>query len=382
VDICDLGAKLYGEWLRPYLQVLIVTTNGIALIMYTMFFGFISDQLMCKTFHAAECGNNRLYSAAILIFLFPVLCLRRLSKIGIFSAIAMSFTLLAIVLILVMCGEVYSKSADEDRDDYGLAITEDDRDYNYFDGMMIPVVCATLNSLFEGNQVILNIYAESDKPKSFFTKVAIAIVSLSLGIVITVGYLGYLAFGNSVKSVIVYNFPNEDPLAITVKLCYVLTISGSYVLLVQPVFHIIESCLFYKNGTCCCCAKPVEEDEEGDEEKPWTCLQLFKFLLVRFLIVVIIFFFSILVPNVNIMLIISGSLCGTLVNIVIPVLFYNRAYNGSEKNKKLEDGDHPEDGRRWIKACNWVFLVIGILVGVWGLVFVAMNFGSAHADKV
>lgn len=43
IDICDLGALLYGEWLRPYLQVLIVTTNVIALIMYTMFFGFVSD---------------------------------------------------------------------------------------------------------------------------------------------------------------------------------------------------------------------------------------------------------------------------------------------------------------------------------------------------
>lgn len=166
---------------------------------------------------------------------------------------------------------VYNKSLEEDEADYKLTITEEDRDYVYFNGMMVPVVCAALNSLFEGNQVILNIYAESDKPKTFFTKVAIAVVSLSLGIVVTVGYLGYFAFGNSVKSVIVYNFPNEDPLAITVKLCYVLTISGSYVLLIQPVFHIIESCTCYKNGTCCCCAKPVEQGEE-DEEKPWTCV--------------------------------------------------------------------------------------------------------------
>lgn len=87
-------------------------------------------------------------------------------------------------------------------------------------------------------------------------------------------------------------------------------------------------------------------------------------------------------PNVNIMLIISGALCGTLVNIVIPVLFYNRAYNGSEKNKKLEKTDHPEDGRRWIKACNWVFLVVGTFVGIWGLVYAATNFTSAHEDKV
>lgn len=55
IDICDLGAKLFGEGLRPWLQILIVLTNAICLIMYTMFFGFTSDQLLCKTFEVTEC---------------------------------------------------------------------------------------------------------------------------------------------------------------------------------------------------------------------------------------------------------------------------------------------------------------------------------------
>ena len=41
---------------------------------------------------------------------------------------------------------------------------DEDREYNYFNGWMIPVACAALNSLFEGNQVILNIYSESENP--------------------------------------------------------------------------------------------------------------------------------------------------------------------------------------------------------------------------
>ena len=55
VDLTDLGAVLYGEGIRPWLQVLLILTNSIALIAYTMFFGFTSDQLLCKTFKVAEC---------------------------------------------------------------------------------------------------------------------------------------------------------------------------------------------------------------------------------------------------------------------------------------------------------------------------------------
>lgn len=62
----------------------------------------------------------------------------------------------------------------------------------------------------------------------------------------TIGYLGYLAFGNGVKSVILYSLPNNDPAAITAKICYVLTIVGSFVILIQPIYYILESSNWYK----------------------------------------------------------------------------------------------------------------------------------------
>lgn len=57
VDICDLAVALYGEWIRPLMAVLLITTNSCFLMAYVMFLGTQSDQLMCKTFKAAECGN-------------------------------------------------------------------------------------------------------------------------------------------------------------------------------------------------------------------------------------------------------------------------------------------------------------------------------------
>ena len=65
-------------------------------------------------------------------------------------------------------------------------------------------------------------------------------------VAITIGYVGYLAFGNSVKSVILYNLPNEDPLSIIAKVCYVLTIMGSFVIVMQPIYYVIESSNWYK----------------------------------------------------------------------------------------------------------------------------------------
>lgn len=78
----------------------------------------------------------------------------------------------------------------------------------------------------------MNIYAESDRPQNFFTYAVIIIVSLTLGIAMTVGYVGYLAFGNNTKSLILYNLPNEDPWAITAEICYIVTLAGSFVLII------------------------------------------------------------------------------------------------------------------------------------------------------
>jgi len=87
-------------------------------------------------------------------------------------------------------------------------------------------------TLFEGNQQILNLYSEADKPQDFFLLATICILILTFFIAIAVGYIGYLAFGAATKGIILYNLPNDDPWAITAKCAYVLTICGSFVLII------------------------------------------------------------------------------------------------------------------------------------------------------
>lgn len=107
VDICDLAAVLYGDWLRPYMSALLVATNGIFLMAYIMFFGTQSDQLMCKTLKSRECGHANQYSFIILLCLLPILLLRSLAGVGFFSIFILCFTFLALGIIVYMCSKIY-----------------------------------------------------------------------------------------------------------------------------------------------------------------------------------------------------------------------------------------------------------------------------------
>jgi amino acid permease len=259
VDIVDLASVLYGPGMKMFVQVVLVATNASFLMAYCMFLGFNVDQIVCKGFKAAECHQNNTYTAIILLALYPLYCLRSLNGIGYFSAVALLFTFVAIILILYINITILTQSYEETKEQYNVIITDEDRDYVYFDPYMVPVVVATLNALFEGNQQILNIYAETHAPSKFFNIALWVVITCTLLIAVSVGYTGYLAFGNKVKSVIIYNLPYEDPMAITIKFFYLLTIAGSFVLISQPIFRVIENTVFYKSGKCC---QPEEEEPE------------------------------------------------------------------------------------------------------------------------
>ena len=66
-----------------------------------------------------------------------------------------------------------------------------------------------------------------------------------------------------------------------------------------------------------------------------SCCEIFKYIFWRTFIVLIVYFISLFVPNINILLTIGGSLLGVILSILIPVIFYNRAYANTEKNLKL-----------------------------------------------
>ena len=88
---------------------------------------------------------------------------------------------------------------------------------------------------------------------------------------------------------------------------------GSYVILIQPVYNVIENYKWYKS---------IKIDA-GDH---------IKFLLVRISIVAFTIWISTCLPNINSVLQITGSASGSLITIILPVLYYNKAYETPKRH--------------------------------------------------
>lgn len=84
-------------------------------------------------------------------------------------------------------------------------------------------------------------------------------------------------------------------------------------------------------------------------------------------------------------------------NIWLPVFFYTRAFNGSDKNRQLEGTEEqmglikkakqegkelPDDGRYCVKVFAWITFVLGTIIGVWGIVYVILELQDAKEDEV
>jgi amino acid permease len=74
------------------------------------------------------------------------------------------------------------------------------------------------------------------------------VLSIGMGIVcliyILIGTISYLAYGDTIQSAVIYNFPSADPLTLTVQLLYSLAICLTAPLMLFPALKIIENGLF------------------------------------------------------------------------------------------------------------------------------------------
>ena len=86
-----------------------------------------------------------------MLALLPIICLRKMSFIGYFSIFVVTATLIAICLILYESSIILSESPSEVRNNNHIELNDEDRNYLYFDLIMLPVFISSMMGLFEGN---------------------------------------------------------------------------------------------------------------------------------------------------------------------------------------------------------------------------------------
>lgn len=88
--------------------------------------------------------------------------------------------------------------------------------------------------LFEGNGSILNFYSEVTKPSEFFRQTSFVMVMITF-VALILGTLSYLTYADEIQNIILYNLP-QDGFGVAVRLFYMVTILGIYVILIMPSF--------------------------------------------------------------------------------------------------------------------------------------------------
>lgn len=86
---------------------------------------------------------------------------------------------------------------------------------------------------------------------------------LTLGMIIVcviyilIGTISYVAYGDTVQSAVIYNFPEDNIMTVTVKILYSVAICLTAPLMLFPALKIIEKCIFcnFSSGRDNICTK-------------------------------------------------------------------------------------------------------------------------------
>ena len=215
---------------------------------------------MCETFQVSQCGNEKIWASIVNGVLLPIIFIERLSGVGVFSGIVVVLTLISISIIIYTCTDIYNSSNQKVLQEYDLIVPESIQ-YNYWNTKGLFQFIAAMINMFEGNLQILNLYAEIERPQQFLPMTLGIISAVAVFIAVPTSYMGYLAFGDNVSSVVIYNLPPNDVMSILAKSFYVFTVMGSYVIVIQPIFYIIEETELYK--------KILDQKEDSYSLRQW-----------------------------------------------------------------------------------------------------------------
>jgi len=218
-----------------------------------MYLGGQTDLLICDILERpAECGKNKkMYSFICLALLSPILLLRDFKKLSVFSGIFIGCCFTAVIAIFAFeLNAIYNRSKGIDQemtftDEFGgvgVATAEQKAEaYNFewFNAAHFPLFLGEILAIFEGNAGILNIYSQHSEPRAMFEATVWTHIVVGF-IVISLCCVSYLAYGNMIQDIVLYNMPQHSNMARIIELMYMLNIVGSFTICIQPIYAMIE----------------------------------------------------------------------------------------------------------------------------------------------
>ncbi|KAG7664176.1 uncharacterized protein J8A68_002314 [[Candida] subhashii] len=227
----ELGYKTYGKPLKYSILVSIIISQ---IGFVTTYILFTSENMIAFISHYLETTPDWLTSVNLVIIqcivMIPLVLIRNLTKLSLVSVISSAFIIIGLVIIYWFSGlNIYLNGI-------GPNITN----FNPNSWTMLIGVAVTS---FEGIGLILPIEASMKQPEKFPMVLSISMVVIT-ALFVAIGTLGYLSFGDEVRSIIILNLPQSSIAVQSILVLYSIAVFLTAPLQLFPAIKIGESLIF------------------------------------------------------------------------------------------------------------------------------------------
>ncbi|KLJ07989.1 hypothetical protein EMPG_09986 [Blastomyces silverae] len=230
----DIGGLLYGKYMRWIILGSIVLSQ---LGFVSAYIVFVSQNLQAFVLAVSKCKTYIDIKFMILIQLIvflPLSFIRDISKLGFTALIADVFILMGIIYL-------YAYDIETIIDNGGVS------DIKHFNPMSWTLFIGTAIFTYEGIGLIIPIQESMKNPHKFPGVLALVMTMITT-VFLSMGMLGYAAFGSKTETVVLLNLPQDSKVVNGIQFLYSLAILLSTPLQLFPAIRILENELFTRSG--------------------------------------------------------------------------------------------------------------------------------------
>lgn len=337
----ELGYKTYGKPLKFCILISIIISQVGFVATYIL---FTAENMtsFCRNFLSIDSPYLTTANIVIIqcIFLVPLVLIRNLAKLSLISLISSVFIVVGLLIIFY-----YS----------GLQLAEQGLGPNIvnFNSKSWSMLIGVAVTAFEGIGLILPIEASMAKPEKFPQVLFISMVLITT-LFVCVGTIGYTAFGDKVKSIIILNLPNDKLSVNMIMVLYSCAVFLTAPLQLFPAVKIGESTLF---GFLVSADYKGFKDEDGrlyhGSGKYSTNIKWLKNLFRALFVIVICTLAYVNSKNIDKFVSFNGCFACIPLVYIYPPLIHLKTYQYDKQENKVG---------KFLKVFDVVLVAVGIVV--------------------
>lgn len=224
----ELGFLTYGKPLKYSIMVSIIISQIGFVATYILFTAENMNSFIQGAFNVTVAKSHIVILQCLL--LIPLVLIRDLTKLSFTSFISSVFILLGLVIIFYFSGiQLFTEGLGPNIEQFNAATW--------------PMLIGVAVTAFEGIGLILPIQASMARPENF-SKVLFVSMFIITSLFVLIGVVGYTAYGENVKSIIILNLDQSNMAVQLIMVLYSIAVFLTAPLQLFPAIKIGESALF------------------------------------------------------------------------------------------------------------------------------------------